>query len=55
MRYRFVGEQPVLVPDLHRILQPGEEFESELHFSPGVAELLDPPVDVAAAPAVEET
>jgi hypothetical protein len=41
LHYRFVGTAPVLIPDLHRVVSTGEEFESELAFSPGDFERLD--------------
>lgn len=29
MRYKHIGEVEVLAPTIHKVLQPGDEFESE--------------------------
>lgn len=45
--YRYIGEAEALIPDLHRIVQPGEEFESSVELS---NPHLEPVVGGAAVP-----
>ncbi len=50
-KYRYIGEAEALIPDLHRLVQPGEVFEADAELNnPNLELVADEPSPAAAVP-----